>query len=165
MNRWKWRVNLWSVRNWTSLALLVLELLYGANLLWPRCHHQAHSLRRLLLSYTVFRVPTLPTLDIFFADVRYESSGKWCNNLIFIFFQDFSWLFHHHGSFHPTLLVVIVISCELISHWANAWQSAETPDRPIVIKWPRTISNGFGIDQETELVSNRSNSTVYDYII
>ena len=101
----------------------------------------------------------------FFADVRYESSGKWCNNLIFIFFQDFSWLFHHHGSFHPTLLVVIVISCELISHWANAWQSAETPDRPIVIKWPRTISNGFGIDQETELVSNRSNSTVYDYII
>ena len=65
MNRWKWRVNLWSVRNWTSLALLVLELLYGANLLWPRCHHQAHSLRRLLLSYTVSRVPTLPTLDFF----------------------------------------------------------------------------------------------------
>lgn len=88
------------MRNWPSLALLVLELLYRAHLLWPRCHHQAHSLRRLLLSYTVFRVPTLPTLD-FFWDVRYESSGKWCNNLIFIFLRFFlaispSWLISPH---------------------------------------------------------------------
>ena len=102
MNRWKWRVNLWSVRNWTSLALLVLELLYGANLLWPRCHHQAHSLRRLLLSYTVFRVPTLPTLDIFFCGCKIWIQWKMMQQFDIHFFSRFflaispSWLISPH---------------------------------------------------------------------